>query len=180
MKAVEFNTIYDEVVVKPLVAAGFVQRDKNLFFFDASGVLALFRYRNKWSSFIQSTLLTVCIRHRFLRNLDKQPCDQFTKTIDDYPFKIQPTKFLLDFLKCGWHYTPCNLAHWPKDEIEFGKDNNARAKIENIRDIILAACPQWLKFLEPKEAYRQISQYGESAYCEKIWLEDYERHIEEK
>src|SRR5580698_10574328 len=103
MNAEEFNVIYDKTFVQALVAAGFVRRRTNLFFFEDSGVLAVIRHANKWSSLAQTTLLTVCVRHRFLRNLDKGTCDQFAESINDYPFKIQPSKMFLDFFDNGWH-----------------------------------------------------------------------------
>jgi hypothetical protein len=177
MNAEEFNVIYDKTFVQALVAAGFVRRRTNLFFFEDSGVLAVIRHANKWSSLAQTTLLTVCVRHRLLRNLDKGPCDQFAESINDYPFKIQPSKMSLDFFNDGWHYIPCNLGHWPEEKIEFGKDFGGVAKIESIRNAILSSGQKWLKFLKPQEAYNQILKYGESAYCEKIWLEDYKIHI---
>jgi hypothetical protein len=180
MNAAEFNAIYDGTIVQPLVAAGFVEKGTNLFLFENSGIFALIRHRNKWSSLTQSTLLTICVRYRFLRNLEKQPCDQFSKSINDYPFKFQPSKLSLDFSQKGWHYISCNLGHWPEDKIEFGEDRIVKSKIEGIRDSILLLGSQWLKVLKPETAYHQILQYGESAYCEKIWLEDYKRFIEEQ
>ena len=180
MKAAEFNAIYDKVLVQPLVAAGFVRHGASLFFFDDFGVLVLVRHRDKWSSLTQSTLFTVCIRHHFLRDLDKQPCERFSESINDYPFKIQPSKLRPDFFRSRWHYEPCNLGHWPEDRIEFGSATDVAPQLEGIRDSLLSVGVAWLRFLVPVEARRQILRYGESAYCEKIWLEDYEKFIAER
>jgi hypothetical protein len=179
MKAAEFNGIYDRVLVQPLLAAGFVQHGPSLFFFEDSGVLSLLRHQNKWSSLTQSTLFTVCIRHHFLRDLERQPCERLSRSINDYPFKIQPSKLRPDFLRSGWHYEPCNLGHWPEDRIEYGNAaaSDVTSQLEGIRDSVYLVGLPWLRFLVPVEARNQILKYGESAYCEKIWLEDYERFI---
>jgi hypothetical protein len=123
---------------------------------------------------------SVCIRHHFLRDLDKRPCERFATSINDYPFKLQPSKLYPDFFRSRWHYEPCNLGHWPQDRIEFATASNVEPELERICDLVHTVGTSWLRFLEPVEAHRQILQYGESAYCEKIWLEDYKRFIGEK
>ncbi len=175
MKAAEFNAAYNEVLVEPLIAAGFVQRGSGLFIFDDLGVLALLRHQDKWSALAQHTLFTVCVRHTFLRNLERQPCDRYIRSISDYPFKIQPSKLVPDFFRSPWHYEPCNLAHWPQDKIQFGAANDVTSELQRMRDSVRMVGVRWLRFLDPTEAYRQISLHGELAYCEKIWLEDYEK-----
>src|SRR5262245_4992301 len=121
MKAAEFNAIYEKRLIRSLVAAGFVQQNRCLFFIEDFGVLALMRYQNKWSSMLQFTIFTVCVRHTFLRDLLKKATDQFDLSISNYPFKIQPSRLTPDFTESGWRYEPCNLGHWPKDEFEYGQ-----------------------------------------------------------
>jgi hypothetical protein len=180
MKAAEFNAAYNEMLIQPLIASGFVQRGAGLFIFDDLGVLALLRYQDKWSALAQHTLFTVCVRHTFVRDLERQSCDRYTHSINDYPFKIQPSKLVPDFFHSPWHYQPCNLGHWPQDKIQFGTAKDVTSELQRMRDSVRLVGMSWLRFLDPTEAHRQISQYGESAYCEKIWLEDYEKFASEK
>jgi hypothetical protein len=48
--------------------------------------------------------------------------------------------------------------------------------LDGLRETVLYGGVGWLDFLTPAEAHRQIKRYGQSDYCEKLWIEDYEKY----
>src|SRR6266850_6550111 len=173
MKADKFNDQFEKLFVRPLLSAGFTQGRNCLFFVKEPTALMFLRHRNKWSALCQDTYFTVCVRHTFLRDLNT-----LMQPIYDYPFKIEPSRMVPDFFHCGWHYESFNeIGRWPKDEIAYGGMRDARAALDRLRSAVMDIGRSWLEFLQPAEAYRQIRSYGKSDYCEKLWLEDYEKYL---
>lgn len=172
MKAEKFNAQYERFVVAPLLSVGFAQHRNCLKFVKGSAELMVYRHRNKWSALCQDTYFTVCVRHTFLRDLDT-----LMGQIYDYPFKIGPSLMTAGFYHNGWHYQSYNeIGRWPMDMIEFGKMRDAKKPLERLCETVLGAGVGWMEFLTPAEAQRQIKRHGQSDYCEKLWIEDYEKY----
>ena len=36
---------------------------------------------------------------------------------------------------------------------------------------------QWMDYLTPERALTEIRRHGEDAYCERLWMEDYESFL---
>ena len=180
MKADKFNALYEKLLVRPLLSAGFSQKRNHLFFVKETGALMFMRRRDKWSALCQDTHFTVCVRHTFLSDLERQP-KIFSDSIYDYPFKIQPSRMTPDFFCSKWHYESFNeMGRWPDDIVEFGRIADAVPYLTELCGTLLNVAIQWLDFLHPAEAHRQIKRYGKADYCEKIWLKDYERYLATK
>ena len=73
-----------------------------------------------------------------------------------------------------WHYSPYNLGHWKYDTIRFGGLTDATSLLADMRNQVTEYGMVWMERLTPAEALNQLKQNGEGAYCEKIWIEDYE------
>jgi len=176
MTADKFNEQFEELFACPLVSAGFTRQRSTLLLVRGPATVAVFRKHNKWSALCQDTHLTVCVRHNFLRDLDTS-----LGPIYDYPFKMQPSRMVPDFFTSGWHYEPYNqIGRWPEDVIDFGPMVSAAKFLTGLRDTVGKVAIAWMDFLQPAEAYRQIKRYGKSEYCEKLWLQDYERFLQQK
>jgi hypothetical protein len=115
----------------------------------------------------------VCVRHTFLRTLEKEPAKPFLTNPSEYPFKLRVSDLSRESLST-WHYQPCNLGHWKYDTVHFGDLTDASAILSHMRDNIAEFGLAWMEHLSPAEALTQVKRYGEGAYCERIWMEDYE------
>ena len=173
MDAAEFNQQYAEVVTKPLVKLGFQLRGQSLFRMESQAVLALLRFQRKSSGFLRMTHFVVPVRHTFLRTLEKEPAKPFLTEPSEYPFKLRVSDLSREMLRT-WHYQPSNLGHWKYDSIHFGDLTDACETLSELRDRITQFGIVWMEHLTPAEALSQIRRHGEDAYCEKIWIEDYE------
>lgn len=87
MKAIQFNLCFDAYFAAPLIGVGFV-RDKNNFVLeDGQTQLVIKRWHGKFSNACQCTNLSLLLRHKFLRNLEKEQVSGYPKLISDYPVK---------------------------------------------------------------------------------------------
>jgi hypothetical protein len=139
-------------------------------------VLALLRLSLKSSGFLRETHFVVCVRHSFLRTLDKVPPKRFLTEPNEYPFKFRVSELSQEMHR-GWRYSPCNLGHWKYDTIRFGDLTDATPPLDDIRYRITSYGIAWMDRLTPAEALNQLKRNGEEAYCEKIWIEDYEAFL---
>jgi hypothetical protein len=46
-----------------------------------------------------------------------------------------------------------------------------------MRDQVTEYGMAWMERLTPAEALNELKRYGENAYCERIWIEDYEAFL---
>jgi hypothetical protein len=77
MDANQFNRQYDDLVVGPLTKIGFRTHGRCLSYTKNQIVLALLRFQMKFSGLTQRTHFLVCVRHVFLRTLDKELATKF-------------------------------------------------------------------------------------------------------
>jgi hypothetical protein len=176
MDSQQFNQQYEGMVVQPLIQIGFQRHGKCLSVIKDQTVLALLRFQMKGSALVRQTHFLLCIRHLFLRTLEKEPANEFLSKANEYPFKLPVSKLSKDILRT-WHYEPINLGPREYDTIHFGDLSDAGGILENMRDRIVHSGLGWMEYLTPAEALRQVKRYGEDAYCERIWIEDYQRFL---
>ena len=82
----------------------------------------------------------------------------------------------------SWRYRPINLGVRSDDydTIDYGglKDSNAAQKtLAPIASRVVVAGRALLAHLTAAEVLRQLREHGENAWCERVWIEDYERHL---
>lgn len=172
MNANEFNRQYEDFLGRPLKNFGFQTHGHSLSYTRHHTVLALLRLQHKFSGLTQTTHFLLCVRHTFLRTLEKEPAVKFLREPSEYPFKLPISRLHTEMLRT-WHYQPVNLGPREYDSVAFGGLNDASTILSGMREKILGPGLAWIAFLNPLEALTQIKQHGEDAYCERIWIEDY-------
>jgi len=176
MDAKEFNRQYEDLLVGPLRSIGFRTHGQSLSFTKDQTVLALLRFQMKFSGLTQRTHFLLCVRHDFLRTLEKEPATKFLAEASEYPFTLPVSKLSQDMLKT-WHYQPINLGPRVYDTVLFGECTDASEILSDIRVKITHSGLAWMEYLAPAEALKQVRRHGEDAYCEKIRIEDYETFL---
>jgi hypothetical protein len=171
-----FNQQYEDLVAQPLVKIGFRAHGQSLFYVKRETVLAILRLSLKGSGLLRETHFVACVRHSFLRTLEKEPARRFLIEPNEYPFKFRISELSREIQR-EWHYSPCNLGHWKYDTIKFGDLTDATLHLGDMLDQINKYGTAWMERLTPAESLRQIKRYGEDAYCERIWVEDYEAFL---
>ena len=179
MDAKEFNCQYEDLLVGPLRNIGFRINRKSLSYTKDQTVLALIRFQMKFSGLTQGTHFLLCVRHAFLRTLEKEPATKFLSAASEYPFKLLVSK-LSQNIRETWHYQPINLGARDYDTVLFGELIDASAILSEMREKITNFDLVWMEYLTPTKALKQLRKYGEDAYCEKIWIEDYEAFLSER
>ncbi|MBK6895688.1 MAG: hypothetical protein IPH06_03740 [Alphaproteobacteria bacterium] len=175
MKAIQFNLCFDAYFAAPLIGVGFV-RDKNNFVLeDGQTQLVIKRWHGKFSNACQCTNLSLLLRHKFLRNLEKEQVSGYPKLISDYPVKEKISVFR--FSRFSWRYRPQNLGIREYDEVEYGRADDIKNILFPLVNKIKKDGLELSRYLKPEVLYRQIKKNGENAYCENIWLEDYEFYL---
>jgi hypothetical protein len=176
MDAKEFNRQYEHLVVGPLRNIGFQTNGQSLSYTKDQTVLALLRFQMKFSGPTQRTHFLLCVRHVFLRTLEKEPATKFLSGPNEYPFKLPVSKLSNGMLET-WHYKPINLGPRDYDTVLFGELADASAILSSMREKVTNSGVAWMEYLTPAEAFRQVKTHGEDAYCERIWMEDYEAFL---
>jgi len=130
----------------------------------------------RFSGPTQRTHFLLCVRHVFLRTLEKEPATKFLFNANEYPFKLPVSKLSQNMLE-SWHYEPINLGPREYDTVLFGEMTDSRAILSAMREKITNSGLAWMEHLNPAESLKQVRRHGEDAYCEKIWTEDYEAFL---
>lgn len=175
----EFNELFLQIAEQPLRHCGFV-RHKNtrtLMRTVESAQLSLIRLGGRLSrpGCISHTL---CFRHTFLRPINTDEPVASSLEPSDYPFKLELNEFATanpDDLR----YRPMNLGNWPRDRIEFNETESdaVRGRLERLVDRLAGVVVPWVDSMSPEAAADQIATYGEDAWCERRWLEDYDKRL---
>jgi hypothetical protein len=115
-----------------------------------------------------------CFRHNFLRDLNEVVPSAVSTEVFAYPFKFLPLE-----ASAIPEYQPMNL-NFETESIDYsGSPSVVVARLISLRtQIIHNHLPSAKKF-SPSRALDQIRRNGEGAWIEAVWIEDYERHIEE-
>jgi len=180
MDATRFDALFDEELVAPLVELGFTREGHHLYYDSEEGTLGLLRFQGKFDGLRQATNFVLGIRHRFLRDtLNEVVVSSHLKAINDYPFKERPAKLNARRV-ASWAYRRKNLGvrSTDYDTIEYGgmqDDSSARRELVRILAGVANGGLPLLARLRPVEALRQLMEHGEDAWCERMWIEDYER-----
>jgi hypothetical protein len=109
MDAKEFNRQYEDLLVAPLRNIGFRTNGGSLSYTKDHTVLALLRFQMKFSGLTQRTHFLLCVRHVFLRTLEKEPTTKFLSGASEYPFKLPVSKLSEGMLE-SWHYQPTSYS----------------------------------------------------------------------
>jgi hypothetical protein len=175
----DFTALFHEVVFTPAESSGyrFVRKSQTLAYDIAQ--LSVFLVRLGGRMAIPGAVSHVlCARHKFLRALQdlEVPSGDATEPFDC------PYKFALSELEglapAAWQYTPRNL-NYPYDQVRFAdKDGGAvREQLESLCKFLTGPVVEWAESLTPEKALLELRSHGEDAWCERVWIEDYEAQM---
>lgn len=168
----EFEQLFDTIVAEPLCTEGFRRSGKSLWRRSNLAIVALIRLGGRMAQPGAISHL-VCCRMSFMRNRAEVAPGGFCQSPFDYPFKILPTAFS-DNLR----YSPQNL-RYDYDRLTFQprEESDVRRDLMQLASIMLEGILPWSAKLTSSLVGDQLRRLGEGAWCEKIWIEDCERHI---
>jgi hypothetical protein len=172
MTTQEFNELFEIEVVAPLLEVGFKSRGKLLFWKDEVSCLSLIRMGGR---FLCPNAIThvCCFRHNFLRELNEQIPNPVSTEVFAYPFKFLPLE-----TSAIPEYHPMNLS-FETESIDFsGSASNVAERLVSLRVQMIHNHLPSAKLRTPELALEQIRRDGENAWIERLWIEDYERHLE--
>lgn len=175
MTKLEFEELWLEYVVNPLLKLGFQESGKSLFMIKNNTVLSLIRLGGRHSE-PGSICHTFCLRHSFLRNLDEKSLKGFEREPFAYPIKCVPSK-IANICDKDWMYSPQNLK-FPRERFHYFSLNKKQVVNDLVNlQIDLARATELLPFKFTTEFLEdQIQKLGEDAWIENVWLEDYRNY----
>lgn len=168
----EFEQLFDSLVAGPLCMEGFRRSGKSLWCRSNLATVALIRLGGRMA---QSGAIShlVCCRMSFMRDRAEIVPSGFCASPFDYPFKVAPTAFSKNL-----RYSPQNL-HYDYDRLTFQSREGSAVThdLTQLASIMLEGILPWSANLTAEWLEDQLRRLGEGAWCEKMWIEDCERHI---
>lgn len=171
----EFNELFDEEFAHPLKGLGFVfvEKTKSLRYQSGTRDLWIRRIRGKWPHpGVARTV--ICFRHSFLRSVSSDDPNSTKLIVDDFPRKLTFEDFD-SWLKPSLKYHPENSGRWSTSDFTYG-DQAPKAVIKRLRkmrNLVETRVLPWFSATTEDSELSQIMQYGEQAWCEKRWIDDY-------
>jgi hypothetical protein len=169
MQPTEFDECFGSLVAQPLVARGFVSKGKSFRLTESDGMISFIRLGGRMAT-MHGASWVLCFRHCCLREL-------FKFDVFDYPYKFKPSE--LQTGQADLRYYP-RIGHYDYDQFRYGgmKPKAGAAKLIEITQLILGEFVPWAASLTPERACAEIQRYGSNAWCEKLWIEDYQKRGE--
>ena len=164
-----FDALFDERVAGRLAPLGFAAKGKTLTFFHGPLTIALFRLGGRTST-PGSISHILCFRHSFLRDRTELVPAGVPNEVFDYPYKFKP----LGDIEKKLVYRSQNL-NYDYERLQWENINETliHQKLDRIAAHIEDRVLPWAKTLTLAKAKAEIEQYGEGAWCERMWIEDY-------
>jgi hypothetical protein len=169
MLAADFEVLFGRYVAAPARAVGFEFWGKDLWY-ESEGVrAALLRteLRHTWPF-----QLTFVLGHSCLRSFDDELPAPPSRNASEYPVKAAPAE--LKTLAKRFRYHPSNLGHHPQQTMREGRVDR---QLDQVGQALVHWFPIAAQRITPTVLRDQIARYGEAAWCEKRWVEDYDRHL---
>ena len=175
-----FVSLFLERVAEPAIAQGyrFVGGSQTLAYCAGDATVALIRLGGKWAA-PGSIAHILCARHRFLRTLIAEAVPEAdTLSVSDYPYKWRPSS-LFGIPPNQWRYSPSNLGHWEHDRLEYGEqdERTTREAVDRLLQLLVKPATEWAAMLSPERGLADLQHLGEGAWCERLWIEDYEARL---
>jgi len=171
----EFDDAFQRYVAGPLGSLGFAASGKTIALHEPPTTIALIRLGGKMAA-PGGISHTLCFRHSFLRDLAEQPAIPTAppRSVFAYPVKLLPSEWQERGMK-SWTYKPQNL-NFGLDRIEWDNRpaHQVEAQLKSLADFLAKDFLPWARALDPARAASEIRRRGENAWCERLWLEDYD------
>ena len=112
----------------------------------------------------------LCFRHSFLRGMDGKVATAPPSNVFAYPYKVKPH----DDVDRELGYRPQNL-HFDYEHLhrESTGEDAIVQKLDRIAAFIGGRFLCWAEALTLEHAKSELAQYGEGAWCERMWNDDY-------
>jgi len=171
MDAATFEGLFVEHVLAPASTVGFERWGKGLFFEDPTGWRAAVVRTEGYN--LWPFRLTMVIGHAGLRDFEDVTPAPKRQYPSEWPIKLAPSA-AGDLLKRRWRYRPYNtgLHGWPGDTFA---DDTAARQLQQIGRALGSTFPAVVDALTPSAIRKQIAKRGEDAWCERRWIEDYDK-----
>lgn len=116
----------------------------------------------------------LCFRHSFLRDRTETVPTKAPREVYDYPYKFRP----LEDADRELIYRP-QVAGYDFERLvwENAAEGAVRQKLDRIADNIECRFLPWADALPLATAKSQIAQFGDDAWCERMWIEDYAKQL---
>ncbi|HMS39685.1 MAG TPA: hypothetical protein PKE69_05620 [Pyrinomonadaceae bacterium] len=146
---------------------------------DNTSQLILLRFNgSKFASLNQFTRVTLCFRHKFLRDIWEKFPTSHPREISSYPFRIKPTE--LGKIDVGkWKYNfelNCN----EYDEIRYGESDNVSELLKEIGTLTITNGIRWAETLTPKQSLIHLEKNSSGTFVDKMWIEDYQNYLKDR
>jgi hypothetical protein len=180
MTTQEFDQVFDGELARRLAPLGFRPRGKNgktLDLLDGILLVSLLRLGGRLMM-PGSAVWTLCFRHTFLRELNELKVVKGVSGLftEHYPFKFTPSELMEGRRELRYHAE----LNWQYDRFTYEDVAAAQvqARLRVLADFIGERFVPWARSVTPSNAREQLRQLGSGRWDEKIWIEDYDRHIQ--
>lgn len=179
MQSNEFNSLFTTEFAEPLIEQGFQMIGRGHSMHHVEGTRELLILRQGGRIARQGMARSViCFRHTFLRPIESDDSAKKPIYVEDCPRKLTFDDF------GGWfgrtlNYQPENLGQWRIHDINYTvlDSRQLSARLRKLRTIVIKRVLPWTKSLTEVGELSQIKRFGENAWCERRWIEDYENFL---
>lgn len=179
MDHLEFNTLFDDEFADPLTALGFafVRSSKSLRYQNGPIDLWIKRIGGKRPQ-PGVARMAIAVRHSFLRPVSSDDPGSSKLIMDDFPRKLT----FEDFdggPNPDLTYRPQNMGRWGTSAFVYGNQTpkTVRQCLRDLKDLVETRVLPWAASLSATGELDQIIKFGDGAWCETRWIEDYRAHI---
>lgn len=179
MQSNEFNILFSSDFAEPLIEHGFqmIAHGSSMHHIDGTRELLILRQGGRLARQGMARSV-ICFRHTFLRPVKSENPAQQPKYVEDCP-----RKFTFDDFD-GWfrrspNYQPENSGRWRIHDINYADldPRELSKRLKKLRTIVSERVLPWTKTLSEEGELSQIKKFGENAWCERRWIEDYENFL---
>ena len=179
MQSEEFQNLFVTEFAKPLIEHGFrmIGRGSSVHHVDGTRELLILRQGGRLAR-PGSARSVICFRHSFLRPISSDDPQKTPIYVEDCPRKL----IFDDF--DGWFspklsYRPENSGRWRIHDTKYSNVNARMVSVHlrKLRTQVIKRILPWAHSLTEAGELSQIKRFGENAWCEQRWIEDYEAFL---
>lgn len=182
MHSEEFQRLFTTEFADPLIEHGFqmIGRGNSMSHVDGNRELLILRQGGRLArlGFARSM---ICFRHTFLRPIENEDPAKKPIYVDDCPRKLTFDDFV-GWFRPALNYRPENSGRWRIHDINYSKADAAKlsAHLKKLRTTVTKRVLPWVNSLTEEGELSQIKRFGENAWCERRWIEDYENFLSKR
>lgn len=179
MQSNEFNSLFITEFAEPLIEHGFqmVGRGNSMRHTDDTRELLILRQGGRLARKGMARSV-ICFRHTFLRPIESDDPAKKSIYVEDCPRKFTFDDFDRWFRRPR-NYQPENSGRWRIHDINYADldPRQLSERLKKLRTIVIERVLPWTESLSEEGELLQIKKFGENAWCERRWIEDYENFL---